>query len=254
MPDLIMNSLVSPGASAEGAPSERLNLTIPAGPAGVYRIAQQDDYRDNGRLRFPWRTPIQMSLQARASNTGIPGTWGFGFWNAPFSLGLGFGGSRILPALPNAAWFFFASPPNYLSFRDGPPAQGFLAQTFRSPGIPSLLFAPGVVLLPLLPIRPFARWLRRLVARLIHESAAQVEAKTTEWHDYTIRWKNKEVEFLVDGVRIHQTTVAPAGPLGLVMWVDNQYAAFTPEGRIGYGTLAFDRPAALEIRNLHLDR
>jgi hypothetical protein len=48
-----------------------------------------------------------------------------------------------LPALPNTAWFFFASPPNYLSLRDDLPAQGALAAVFRSPRLPASLLVLG---------------------------------------------------------------------------------------------------------------
>ena len=38
----------------------------------------------------------------------------------------------LLPTVPQAAWFFWSSPASYLSFRDDLPANGMLAQTFRS--------------------------------------------------------------------------------------------------------------------------
>ena len=78
------------------------------------------------RREFSARPPLTFSLRARASSESIPGTWGFGLWNDPFGLSLGFGGNPFsLPALPNAIWFFHASPKNYLSFREDKPAQGF---------------------------------------------------------------------------------------------------------------------------------
>ena len=71
----------------------------------------------------------------------------------------------------------------------------------------------------------------------------------TQWHDYSIRWQADAVAFLVDGVEILRTPLAPRGPLGLVLWMDNQYAAWRPDGSLGYGTLA--NPAAwLEIENI----
>jgi len=45
--------------------------------------------------------------------------------------------------------------------------------------------------------------------------------------------------------------VSPRPPLGLVIWIDNQYAAFTPDGKIGFGVLANDE-AWLEIKELEL--
>ena len=107
-------------------------LTLPPGPEGEYRWAQLDDYLHRKRKDFLWRPPFRLKLRSRISSENVPGTWGFGLWNDPFSFSLGVGGaSRRLPALPNAAWFFFAGDKNYLSFRDGSscqwvPDSGFL--------------------------------------------------------------------------------------------------------------------------------
>ena len=109
----------SPGASVEEFSSGgKYRLVIPAGSATQYRLAQLDDYAKIPRSRFPLRFPLTLNLSARVSSEFIPGTWGFGFWNDPFGLSLGFGGNPFrLPALPNAAWFFGASEESYLSFR-----------------------------------------------------------------------------------------------------------------------------------------
>ncbi len=124
---------VTPGARVEMSAEAGWRLSIPAGPGGRYRLAELDDYRGLRRRSFPWNPPYQLSLRARASAGLIPGTWGFGVWNDPFGMGiLSQAGGMRLPVLPNAAWFFFASPPNSLSLRDDLPAQGALAATYRS--------------------------------------------------------------------------------------------------------------------------
>jgi hypothetical protein len=87
-------------------------LGIPPGLAGQYRLAQLDDYRRLPRRAFLWHPPLSLSLSARASHASIPGTWGFGLWNDPFGLAFLQGGGVRTPALPNAAWFFIASPQN----------------------------------------------------------------------------------------------------------------------------------------------
>ena len=101
---------------------------------------------------------LSLSLRARTSSISPAGTWGFGLWNDPFGLSLGFGGSPFrLPALPNAVWFFYASKQNYLSFTDDKArrhGKGFLAQTFRSPKFHPLLILAGLAL-------PFSRFARR---------------------------------------------------------------------------------------------
>jgi hypothetical protein len=235
-------------------------LAIPAGGAGgprdlagAYRLAELEDYLHLPRRRFPHCPPLRLSLRARASAPNLPGTWGFGWWNDPFSLSLGLGGGvRRIPALPNAAWFFFASQHNYLSFRDHLPASGALAATFRAAPLPGWALAPAALALPLLALRPLARLARRLAARLIKEDAAALAHDPTEWHAYEIEWRENAVSFRLDGETVLQTPVAPRPPLGLVLWLDNQYAAWRPDGRLSYGFLAND-PAWIEIRDLTLE-
>lgn len=238
------------------------HLEIPSGQRGQYRLAQLDDYSRLSRRAFRWNPPltpreprgVALSLRARASDSNLPGTWGFGLWNDPFGFAIGFGGTaRRLPALPNAAWFFHASSENYLSLRGVPgneiPANGFFAGTFRSPRWPSLLLAPGLLALPLLALRPASCLLRRLASQIVRQDAAAVRVDVTQWHEYTLSWLCEAARFEVDGKVILTTPLAPHGPLGLVIWIDNQYAAWRPDGSLGYGTL--ENPSAwLEIENI----
>jgi hypothetical protein len=238
-----------------------------------------DDYNLLARRGFPHRFPLRLSLSARTSSDTLPGTWGFGLWNDPFGLLLGFGGKPFrLPALPNAVWFFGASEENYLSFREqgrgdpAPTGNGFMAQSFRSPKFHPLLILAGLAL-------PFSRKkTRRLLGQVIvedgvslntrrsptltdaQENASYAETASkpvesegvdpTEWHRYRLEWREKRVSFEVDEVQVFESAVSPHPPLGLVIWIDNQYAAFTPEGRIGFGVLANPEPAWLEIKEL----
>jgi len=147
-------------------------LFIPAGNAGDYRLAQLDDYNLQPRSSFPWSAPIRISLNARSSGQNIPGTWGFGLWNDPFGFAIVQGSSLRFPVLPNAAWFFFASHPNYLSLRDDLAARGQLAATFSSPEkMPPRLLA-GVPLFSLVFLRPIARRLRRWLRNFVLQDAA----------------------------------------------------------------------------------
>ena len=235
-------------------------LSIPAGKANRYRLAQLDDYTKKSRRQFPLRFPLRLNLSARASSHSIPGTWGFGLWNDPFGLSLGFGGNPFrLPALPNAVWFFSASEESYLSFAigldtdetsarpTGPPAvNGFLAQTFRSPMFHPLLIPAGALI-------PFSRKVtRRILGKIIEEDGIRLSMDPTQWHRYRLEWREERVSFEVDDLPIFESEVSPDRPLGLVIWIDNQYAAFTPEGRIGFGVLENPEPAWLEIRELEL--
>lgn len=255
-------------------------LSIPAGNANEYRNAQLDDYARLSRRRFPHRFPLRLSLLARTSSDSIPGTWGFGLWNDPFGLSLGFGGNPFrMPALPNAVWFFGASKENYLSFKDFRPerseerklrrtqskdasttgfatnaqpsaqrgvANGFMAQTFRSPTFHPLLILAGIAF-------PFSRKMtRRMLGSIIGEDGVAVSVDNTEWHRYSLTWGEKRVSLEVDNVEVFESAVSPNPPLGLVIWIDNQYASFTPDGKIGFGVLANPEPAWLEIRELEI--
>ncbi|MEW6178825.1 MAG: hypothetical protein AB1522_02745 [Chloroflexota bacterium] len=228
-------------------------LRLPSGAAGSYRVAQLDDYRRLPRHRFRWQPPVTLSLTAQVSAADLPGTWGFGFWNDPFSLSLGAKGSaRRLPVLPNAAWFFHASPPNCLSLRDDLPASGFLAAVFRSPLIPSVLLAPALIGLPLLAVPVAARWLRRIASSIIQQDAALLDVQVAQPHEYRLEWQPRLVRFYVDGESLFEPPLTPRGRLGLVIWIDNQYATFTPEGRLGLGTLQ-NEAAHLFVSKIHIE-
>ena len=237
----------TPDAEVAPGSAGQWRLQIPGGPAGRYRLAQLDDYGKLPRARFRWQPPLRLELRARVSDVDLPGTWGFGLWNDPFTASLGLKGTaRRFPALPEAAWFFYASPPNHLALHDTHPAQGFLTTTFTSRHVPPLLLAAGIPMLPLLAWPVTARPMRRLARRFVAEDAARIDDDATQWHAYRLEWQADAVRFIVDGETRFTTTVAPRGPLGLVLWIDNQYAAFPPDGRLRFGTLT-NKEAWLEL-------
>lgn len=267
--------------------SSHYRLSIPSGKADQNRLAQLDDYTQKKRGDFLLRCPLSLTLSARTSSESIPGTWGFGLWNDPFGLSLGFGGNPWrLPALPNAVWFFGASEESYLSFREpraersdegwsrsvdevqaahtkrasstsgatNAPlsalremsANGFLAQTFRSPKFHLRLIAAGLAL-------PFSRKMtRRLLGKVIVDEGTRVSVDVTQWHRYTLDWREKRVSFEVDDALVFESPVSPHPPLGMVIWIDNQFAAFAPEGRIGFGVLENPEPAWLEVKDIEV--
>jgi hypothetical protein len=226
-------------------------LALPAGIAGRYRIAQMDDYSTLPRGNFLCRPPVSLTLQARVSSNMLPGTWGFGFWNDPFALGMGIKGSGFrLPALPEAAWFFYGSPKNDLSFSSESPVNGLMASVFSSTRISPLLLPLGLPVLPFLGIRPAARLIRRLTARFIREAFTRLEVDATLWHTYRLDWLDGSVVFQVDDKIVASSNISPRPPLGMVIWIDNQYAAFTSGGIVRAGTQENEESAWLEIRDL----
>lgn len=249
-PQMTLTPRQTPGASVTGSEGNGWRLEIPAGPGNAYRLAQLDDYQALPRKRFLWRAGTRLTLDARASHTGIPGTWGFGLWNDPFSFSVGVqGAARRLPAPPNAVWFFVASAPNYLSLRDDQPAQGSLAMVFCSRPLPPLLLAGAGFGLPLLAIPPLARRLRAAGRRFVRQESAAIPFDPTGWLHYELDWRVDGCRLCVEGLTVLNTPLSPRGPLGLVLWIDNQYAAFTPEGKLSFGVLPCEEENWIEIKN-----
>lgn len=223
------------------------HLRIPSGPAGLYRLAQMDDQSGLPRPAYLHRPPITLAVRARVSQHPAPGTWGFGFWNDPSGFSWGPGATFVrLPALPQAAWFFCASPRCYLSFRDDKPGQGFYAQAFRSPRFDARLI-PAALTLPLSP-----KLARRKFSQIIREDSAAVRSDPTEWHSYRILWTGARAAFHVDEDLVLETSISPSAPLGLVLWIDNQFAGFSPQGRLSWGTEKNPDPVWLEIEDLQI--
>lgn len=251
---LTLAERASGGAVVRPLGPRHWRLALPPGRQGHYRLAQLDDYLTLARRDFPWRPPLRLTLRARASAAGLPGTWGFGFWNDPFGGRLGLGSRRALPTLPNAAWFFHASPPNHLTLRDDLPAQGFLVASFSSPKLPS------VTMLGALPVLPLALWpgsaglLRRAARVAVAEDGASLTVDPTAWHEYALEWRERAVRFLVDGRPALETPVSPRPPLGLVLWIDNQYAALAPGDRLRLGTLPSGEEGWLEVADVAVER
>jgi hypothetical protein len=250
--EIVLKPRCTPGSEVNRT-ENGWRMEVPAGVRGTYRLAQLDDYAALSRRCFHHATPQILSLNAKVSASNLPGTWGFGLWNDPFGFSLGFGGTgRRLPVLPNAAWFFHASPPNWLSLCDEIPAQGFFAGTINSPHFPPLLLAPALLALPLLVLRPISRFLRKLASQTVLQASAAIFVDVTKWNKYSIEWLRESAEFKIDDESILKTTISPEPPLGLVLWIDNQFAAWTSEGQLKNGTL--DNPAAwLEIKSMEIN-
>jgi len=227
------------------------HLEIPAAGRFGYRLAELDDHGSLRRRNFPWNPPLSLSLQARVSSQGLPGTWGFGWWNDPFSFMMAY--NKVvprLPTLPQAIWFFHASPQNYLSFVDNQPAAGFLVATFSSRKVPLALMVLTSPILSLTLLSRTAQLVRRLFRKVVLQASTLIHTIETDWHTYNLLWEPDRVSFHMDEILLLETDIAPQPPLSLVMWVDNQYAALPPTGRLKFGTLPNPEPAWLEIRDI----
>ena len=219
-----------------------------------YSLAQIDDYLDLLRYKFPHKPPVKMTLEARLSNRYASGTWGFGFWNDPFGMGIGGGGKlRLLPVLPNAAWFFYGSSENYLTLRDDQPGNGFHVKTFRSPLLPSLMSLFALPSIPLVLWQTGRRIVRRVGRSIIKEDGMSLDIDVETWHVYHLSWDESQVSFVVDNDLVFSTNIVPRGRLGVVIWIDNQYFRFDQSGKLEFGTLELNKEQWLEIRSLILE-
>ena len=204
-----------------------------------YSNAQVDDYQGLRRCQFRWRPPLKLTVRARFSHACsdgqgvLGGTAGFGFWNDPFLMT-----ERRLPTLPRALWFFYGSPPSDLKLDLNVPGAGWKAATIDALRAAAFLLAP--IALPVAVLMNLPRLYRACwppIQDALNIREALVEEAMTEWHTYVIKWGVGEATFLVDGRRVLESAPAPLGPLGFVMWLDNQYTVVKPWGRFRWGLL-----------------
>jgi hypothetical protein len=241
------------GAVDYDSKAGRARLSVPPTPGRRYTNAQLDDYHGQsnhpGRPRFGSAPPMRVSLRARASHPAPIGTLGFGFWNEPFSL------TGSVLGTPSVLWFFYASPPSDMALVPGVPGHGWKAASLKTGHWPGLLFAPaalGAVLLTPVPGlgRPVMNLARRFMTA--HESPL-ADVTLDAWHEYEFEWLTAEARFRVDGVERLRASAPPPGPLGFVLWIDNQYAIASESGQFGFGVRPLSEEQWLEVDHLHLE-
>jgi hypothetical protein len=240
----------NPGGGRLEFTGHSVRLFTPPMTAAQYTDAQIDDYQQLPRHSFLWRPPLTLTVRARFSHpTGeLRGTGGFGFWNDPFMMT-----GRRKPALPRAIWFFFSSTPSNMKLDINTPGPGWKAATLDAIRWPFFLLLPTApVAVPLMNIDSLYRPLWPIGQRAIGVRETIVSADMQNWHTYTISWQAKSALFCVDGRPVLKADTAPRGPLGFVMWLDNQYMIVTPWGRFGYGLLDVPRSQWLEISRLEI--
>lgn len=229
-----------------------LRLVTENASTRTYSDAQIDDYQGLPRRRFRWRPPLRLTLEARFS-PGLRGTAGFGFWNDPFLMT----GARV-PTLPRAVWFFFASPPSNIKLDLATPGHGWKAATIDALRPSALLLAPlAPLLIPLFNLDRVYHALWPPIQRALRIAEASLPLDMTAWHAYSLVWERARARFSVSDGRgtPHQVLDAPApgGPLGFVLWLDNQYLIATPWGRFQWGLLDVPSRQWMEIRELSIE-
>lgn len=228
-----------------------LRFVNPPLSGDFYCNAQLDAYQGLPRQDFSSRPPLRLTLRARFSHAAgeLTGTAGFGFWNDPFLMT-----DLRSPALPRSLWFFYAGPPSDMRLAVATPGCGWKASAIDA------LHLRGMLALPLAALAAPAMLSRRIYHRTwpffernfrIGESLLEVGMQ--EWHEYALDWQPRQAAFSVDG-RLVLETPAPAGPLGFVAWLDNQYMVVHPTGRLRHGVVAKSTTQWMEISDLRLER
>jgi hypothetical protein len=236
-----------------------LRMEFPSVRSGHYVDAQIDDYTGRVRSAFPWKPPLRMEVQARSSlpaanakstneSAGIlRGTAGFGFWNYPFSV------TGDLLLLPEAIWFFYASPPSNMALVPGVPGWGWKAQVVHSMRFSALTAViPAALTVGWSRLTgntaPAAQWIQNLSGT----QEAVITAEMDRWHTYLLEWRHREARFWVDGIQVLSAQEPPTRPLGFVAWLDNQYAIATPRGTLRFGTIS-SGPQWFEIGSIRIE-
>ncbi len=234
------------GAGSVKGRADQIQLSLPPASAAVYHNAQISDYDADAR-NFSNKAPLRLQVSARAQGP-ISGTAGFGFWNHAF-----LPGKRAFH-LPQAIWFFFASPPNNIALAKGLPGNGWKAATIDTAN------PRFYAMLPLAPLgfllmryKPFYNALWSLGQGTIKVNEALLDpALLDDFHNYRIDWLPDSAIFAVDDTVVLQAKQPASTPLGFIAWIDNQYAIVTPQGQFGRGLLNIPQTQSLTLRELQI--
>jgi hypothetical protein len=67
-----------------------------------------------------------------------------------------------------------------------------------------------------------------------------------------LQWRTDRADFWVDQTHVLTAPTPPAGPLGFVAWIDNQYAVVNGRGPIRFGVMETGAPQSLELEGLSI--
>jgi hypothetical protein len=90
------------------------------------------------------------------------------------------------------------------------------------------------------------------MSKIIEEDGVRLDVDVTKRHAYRLEWSLTRSAFWVDEMLVLETPVSPRPPLGLVIWIDNQYAAWRPNGENGFGVLG-NEACWLEVEDVAIN-
>lgn len=233
--------IIQQGGGDVSTTSNGITLSIPPSP-DHYANAMVASYKSHHDFAFHAGTRLSFTAHTEGK---LAGTTGFGFWNHP---------GQGLRLLPRAVWFFSSTPPNNMPLALGVAGNGFKVAVFntRQPAFYALA--------PLAPIGFLAMRNNFLYRKLwpIGQRAIGVDEHAldttllTEPHHYAIDWHATHIDFRIDGTTVFTTRRVPQGKLGFTVWIDNQYAVVTPQGKFGAGIIPATQPQKLILRDVTL--
>lgn len=223
--------------------NEGLKMTVNGAAAGKLSVAQIDDYIHLPRKRYLWTPPLRLKTRLRVSHPSgqLLGTAGVGFWNNPMPLW----GTRM-EVNPNWIWFYYASPDSTIALTDGPTSGWKASIVNAGPGGEKMMALSDRLMH--LPVVGSTLSKMRLPAQ---ENTLDAVDFTT-WHDLTIEWLPDEITFWVDGVVVLHGHIHMQVPQAFVAWLDNNYAAVTPDGQFDIGNLAVPHEQSLELSHVEI--
>jgi hypothetical protein len=232
-----------------------LRFTTDHARSDGYTNVQIDDYQDLPRRRFRWHPPLRLTVRARFSGAAgeLCGTAGFGFWNDPLLMT-----HRRVPALPRAIWFFYASAPSEMKLDFNTPGRGWKAATIDAMRCRAIAWAPFAPLaVPLMNLTPVYRKIWPRIQQDLRIRETVIPNDMRQWHTYELCWGVKHSLFRVhaEGEESSEpilVAASPRGPMGFVMWQDNQYLVVTPWGRIKWGLLDVPGHQWMEVDDLEI--
>jgi hypothetical protein len=227
-----------------------LRLSVqPTADRSAYHNAQITDYNPVQR-RFVLRPPLRVTVEACLSTPAdtVRGTAGFGLWNHTYDP------TRRGFRLPQTAWFFFASADSNLALAQGVLGWGWKAAALDAGRWQARALLPLTPLaIPLMRIPPLYRRLYPLAQAVLGVGERALDAALlAQMRRYEILWQRDGLRFSVDGETVFQADHAPRGPLGLIAWIDNQYAVVTPQGQFAFGVCPLAQPQAMTLQRLEV--
>ncbi len=101
-------------------------------------------------------------------------------------------------------------------------------------------------------VRALNRCLWPPIQRAINVGEALLDVEMRDWQTYVLDWGRQHARFAVNGEPVLQSP-APRGPLGFVLWMDNQYLVATPWGRLRFGRLTVAGEQWLDVDHLSIE-